>query len=318
MVIARADETDLLLPLHEGVHEARPWTTFLTRLRQRVRADEAGLIISAGLEERETHLLVPATATIPDDRSWRRALRPGRAYAIEEREGFGRVVRVDEPGGATAWLAMRRKERDFTAADAALLARLAPHLAIALRTRRAVDQGRAALELSEEALARAGIAWVGFDGDGRILSMSKGAVAVLGARWAGSGVGSVAASLKDDAPQVVQVRDEASPWILLIPYREPLEASWPRLSTIGLVATPRMGDEQARAAVLATLFGLPPSEAKLAAAIAGGASLSEAADQLGLTIETARNYSKRLFAKTRTRGQLDLVRLIGSSVARLV
>ena len=318
MAIASADETDLLLPLHEGVHEPRPWTTFLTRLRQRLRADEARLIISAGLEERETDIVIPGIASRRDDRSWRRGLRPGRAYVIEEEGLFGRIVRVDEPGGATAWLATRRKERDFTAADGALLARLAAHLAIALRTRRALDQGRAENMLSQEALTRAGVGWVGFDGEGRVLSMSRNAVAVLGAHWAGSGVGSVAASLKGDAAQAVRVRDDSSAWILLVPYRGEPETSWPRLTTIGLVATSRRGDEPARAAVLAALFGLPPSEARLASAIASGASLSEAADQLGLTIETARNYSKRLFAKTRTHGQLDLLRLIGNSVAMLV
>lgn len=44
--------------------------------------------------------------------------------------------------------------------------------------------------------------------------------------------------------------------------------------------------------------------------LAAGKSLTKAAEQLDLTIETARNYSKKIFAKTATRGQTDLVRLI--------
>ena len=60
--------------------------------------------------------------------------------------------------------------------------------------------------------------------------------------------------------------------------------------------------------MLVDLFGLLPSEARLANALANGASLAEAAEQMGLTIETVRNYSKKIFAKTGTRGQADLVR----------
>lgn len=89
-----------------------------------------------------------------------------------------------------------------------------------------------------------------------------------------------------------------------------------RTAVIGLLSLPWQSDTAAQAQALITLFGLAPSEARLAAEIAGGASLSEAADRLGVTIETARNYSKRVFAKTRTRGQADLVRRIGQSAAR--
>jgi len=64
------------------------------------------------------------------------------------------------------------------------------------------------------------------------------------------------------------------------------------------------------AGLLVDLFGLLPSEARLAAALAGGDSLAEAAVHLGLTIETARTYSKKVFAKTGTRGQTDLVHRI--------
>lgn len=64
------------------------------------------------------------------------------------------------------------------------------------------------------------------------------------------------------------------------------------------------------AGLLVDLFGLLPSEARLAKALASGKSLAEAADQMGLTIETVRNYSKKIFAKTGTGGQANLVRSI--------
>lgn len=319
MAITRADETDLLLPLHEGLHEPRPWATFLTRLRQRVRADDARLVISAGAQGEETRILVPAGAIEVDDRVWRRSLRPGRAYRMEGMDRFGQIVRVDEPGGATAWLSIRRKERDFSAADAALLARLAPHLVIALRTRSALDQAREVLALSDGVLRRAGIGWVGFGADARVLAMSEGAGGTLGSRWAAGAISSeIVAAAKGTAVRLARTRDEAPFWMLLVPWRAPPQVAWPLPAVIGLVPLPAPSDTAARAALLGTLFSLPPSEARLAAALAGGANLREAAAQLGITIETARNYSKRLFAKTRVRGQVDLVRMIGDSLARYV
>ena len=69
-----------------------------------------------------------------------------------------------------------------------------------------------------------------------------------------------------------------------------------------------------RTGLLVGLFGLLPSEARLAWAIAEGHSMSEAADALGISLETARHYSKRVFAKTGARGQPELVRLILKSV----
>ena len=44
---------------------------------------------------------------------------------------------------------------------------------------------------------------------------------------------------------------------------------------------------------------------------------AQAAIELGFTIETARNYSKRIYGKTDTRGQADLVRIILASVIAL-
>lgn len=66
---------------------------------------------------------------------------------------------------------------------------------------------------------------------------------------------------------------------------------------------------------LSELFGLTRSEARLTARIAGGQNLKEAARSLGITEDTARFVSKKVFAKTSTTGQPDLVRVILSSVA---
>jgi DNA-binding CsgD family transcriptional regulator len=59
---------------------------------------------------------------------------------------------------------------------------------------------------------------------------------------------------------------------------------------------------------LASAFGLTSAEAKLAAALATGTSLSDYADAAQITIGTARWYLKQALAKTGAHRQSELVR----------
>jgi DNA-binding CsgD family transcriptional regulator len=70
-------------------------------------------------------------------------------------------------------------------------------------------------------------------------------------------------------------------------------------------------------ALLKQLFGLAPSEAALAIQLSEGKTLREAAEQLGITENSARTYSKRIFMKAGVGRQTDLVRIILRSVAML-
>ena len=79
----------------------------------------------------------------------------------------------------------------------------------------------------------------------------------------------------------------------------------------------RREPEEMGAQVLARLYGLSPREAALAEAISRGVPLIEAGQSLRLTPETTRNYSKRIYAKTGTSGQADLVRLVLEGLAPL-
>ena len=60
------------------------------------------------------------------------------------------------------------------------------------------------------------------------------------------------------------------------------------------------------------------SEARFALKLADGLSIAEAAETLGLTLETARNYSKQIYSKMDLRGQTDLIRVLENSVIRLI
>jgi DNA-binding CsgD family transcriptional regulator/PAS domain-containing protein len=64
------------------------------------------------------------------------------------------------------------------------------------------------------------------------------------------------------------------------------------------------------AALLGVAFGFAPREAELAALLAHGAKLSDAAVTLGICVGTARWYLKRVLEKTNTHRQAELVCLI--------
>ncbi|MER8475990.1 helix-turn-helix transcriptional regulator [Mesorhizobium sp. M1163] len=63
-------------------------------------------------------------------------------------------------------------------------------------------------------------------------------------------------------------------------------------------------------AVLQSCFGLTTSEARLARKICSGHGVETAADELGVSYETARNQLKSVFAKTDTHRQSELVALL--------
>ena len=92
----------------------------------------------------------------------------------------------------------------------------------------------------------------------------------------------------------------------------------PRRLRTRAAATVFLSDPEAtaetRPETLQRLFKLTPAEARLAASVGEGSSLAEAANQLGIGRETARTHLKRIFSKTGTRRQSELVRLLVGGV----
>lgn len=68
------------------------------------------------------------------------------------------------------------------------------------------------------------------------------------------------------------------------------------------------------AAIIGNLFGLTPTEAKLARTLSSGLSLRDSAANQDISIGTARSYLNRIFSKTRTAQQSELVSLVKSAV----
>ena len=74
-------------------------------------------------------------------------------------------------------------------------------------------------------------------------------------------------------------------------------------------------DLSAAARAICKTFRLSKVETELACLVASGASLAEAASSLHIKEQTARGYLKQIFVKTDTHRQVDLVRLLLTSIS---
>jgi len=101
--------------------------------------------------------------------------------------------------------------------------------------------------------------------------------------------------------------------VVVSPLRDsPFDVAPGRPAAVVFVSDPARMHEPP-ASVLASLFGLTPTEGRLAALMATGVSLAEAAAVMEITIGTARGHLKRIFRKTDTRRRSDPVRLVLTS-----
>ncbi len=283
------------------------------------------------------------------------ALRPGRIYALDELLDYdnpaqldhqrraliamgvryARFLRVSAPGAADAWLVLVREREDFSGAAVAVLDGVVAQLAAALRTLAALIDQRLHTALAQATLVRLGVGQIAFDSEGRVMAADAEAERVLafvpdpdarpGRRLhvraeASRRIEAACAMLAADPqalPCVVRVDDARG--IDLVLRRSDLVLTGPGAHPTVIATLRRDTREAARPAIrtLAALYGLSHNEAALAHALSAGESLIAAGTRLHLTAQTARNYSKRIYAKTGTRGQADLVRLVLTGLAPL-
>ncbi|WP_340587488.1 helix-turn-helix transcriptional regulator [Erythrobacter alti] len=340
------------MPLHDGVFEQPMWHTFLARLRQVAGVSYAGIVLhsahaadpvrltsASGEWSPVLHSLFSDRAEESDAR--RMKMREGRVYSLEELvEGAGtgapnlRAMRLGSGSGLDAAVVVA-SEDEIGADVANLLTALAPHLTVALRVIAAMERERARSELSAEAFARMNFGWISLDAKCRIVDCDAQAERLLqqsGALRRGHYDRLTPAAPAVDRQLTALVREFTAnprgrprainlshdPWIdiLVAPLR--IEALAGGTDAVAVVYI--RGDRSSsadRAEQLVDLFDLTPSEARLAWSMAQGLSIAEAAEEHGLTIETARNYSKKIYAKTGARGQVDLVRHVLTGVLAL-
>jgi DNA-binding CsgD family transcriptional regulator len=279
-------------------------------------------------------------------------LAEGRAYALQELLRAGdpghdsyyreflvpsgmtamRMMRVMEPSGVNGWLNITRRNGDFCSADDALLHALAPYLRSALRSFVALEHERFNAAVAGDAISRLAFGWFTLDAALRVLELDRQAETllahsgILGRNAAGrlsarpraleqeitAAVRALATDARARPRAIILSRD---PWLdmLLMPmHKHPISAK-PDPAVIAYVHGDNWSSAD-RCEQLAELFLLLPSEARLALALSRGMTITQAAAELGLTVETARNYSKKIYSKLGARGQPDLVRFIMRSV----
>lgn len=351
MRIPNLGETDLLVPLHEGVFEQPMWATFLARLRMITQSDLAAMIVrpagatapvelASGVED--TRARVAALFAGPRAPT----MREGRVYSLSElvdidRESDGpagelsaRVMHLRDDSGLEGWLAVA-SSRPLGAEAANLLVALTPHLRAALRVLAALERERTRASVSAEAFSRMNFGWISLDARCRVVDLDPQAERFLhqsGLLRRGPYDRLTPSSPQVDRQLTALVRSFAAdrklrpvalnvsqdPWVdvLVAPVRvEALAGEAPAVAVVYFRGDrSRAADRREQ---LAELFGLTPSEARLAWSMVQGATIAEAAKEHGLTIETARNYSKKIYAKTGASGQVDLVREVLTGVLAL-
>ncbi len=228
-----------------------------------------------------------------------------------------------------------RSSRDGAFAEAELESyrQLMPHLARAFRLRVLSHGGRRQLRAFGEAFDLLPWGLLLFARDGTLIAANA-----PGRAWLEGGQGRRAAAGRQAAQALAgharsgrrqfaaalpgQDRSgggEAPAEVLRIDVLRPADPWFDGGEPTALVsfALPGAGQAPEAAGLLSLLYGLTESEACLAAALAAGETLASHAARRGIGRETARTHLRNAFAKTGTRRQAELVRLVLGGPAAL-
>ena len=189
--------------------------------------------------------------------------------------------------------------------------------------------GRAALDGTLRGLDQVAQAALALDGAGRVIGANPRAEALFDAafRVADGGLRIADPRARDEVAALVAALSPGRappPGPILVAWRDRRPLVLRALALAESVRSPFLGaralllvtdleaERRPDPALLTQIFGLTAAEARLAALLAGGASLDEAADGLGLAVETVRSQIKAVVAKTGTGRQGALVSLLGA------
>lgn len=322
----RPEETDLILRLYADATSGAGWDGVCARLAELTRAEAAALLVT-GAKPPRLPLALAEALIHSDDPCGLRRMRPERVYAATDLPGPGalpapwalRALAMRTGGAGMVWLLVTRQGADFRAADGALLSALAPHLPQAVDTGATLRRDRARTALHVQVAARLGGGWMAFDREGRVCAHAPQAARLLrdtarlrpGERLQ-PGDPDAATRFETALRRVLSGQSTTEALALGSPPAPGLvltaDAALPGTAALGWLRTPPEAAPSPE--TVAQFLGISLSEARLALALARGLSLRAAAGVLGLTEETARSYSRQIFARTGLRGQPDLIRAL--------
>lgn len=312
----RADESDILLALYRSAQENPAWAGFLRALAGRTGAASAYLAVQ---REGEWPQVFGAGAAPLDAEALQR-MRYQRPYSGDDiaADQPYRAIRVRAEGGGDAWVLVARQGDDFASATSSLLSGLAPHIALAAVQFWRHDRAQAGRAAAQDMQARLGLSWVLLGAQATVI-LTSGAVPAA-----------VLLADKLRLPPVVQRQlvqrllayaggQTAAPLALMLGQRQALLVPFAQHGAMAMlyILDAKPAPDQPWP-ILAEIFALTPNEARFAAQLAGGKSIVQAGEALNFTTETARHYSKQLYAKLGAAGQVDVLRRIQNSVYKLL
>ncbi|MFO1070159.1 MAG: helix-turn-helix transcriptional regulator [Geminicoccaceae bacterium] len=244
------------------------------------------------------------------------------------------TARIDEARDLEGFIALHRSERAdrFTSTDLREAEVLARHVGRARRLQLDLELAEARVALQADLLDRLPVGLVLLKGGLRVLQMNAAARRIVEARDGFAyGLGRISVADGDTARRLEQLVGAAERGRLdgvggVLPV--PRHAGRPAYAVsvvrcvsglaraVGTGATVLLAiSDPLRAAgvdarTLRALWPLTAAEAQLALALAAGQELDEIARRQGIALSTARAHLRHLLAKTGTRRQADLVRLI--------
>ncbi|PLW83140.1 helix-turn-helix transcriptional regulator [Kineobactrum sediminis] len=260
--------------------------------------------------------------------------------------GLFRILGLDtvEPGGMLARLrfSRRREEPPFTPDERALLARIAPHIRLAIQIHATIGRTASERNLYAGAVEQLAVATIILDEQGHVLSTNTIARALLedadGLTVRGQHLliegRDRNRELQNSLATIVEAQHRGETSVvkaLRVPRSggrsqlglvlRPVPVSeWSEGQTSPCVAVfisdPELS-EPASQGTLGELFDLTPAEANLAVLLSRGLRLAEVSEAQNISPHTARAQLKSIFAKTGVSRQAELVRLVLKSVASL-
>uniref|UniRef100_A0A9E8CKX6 HTH luxR-type domain-containing protein n=1 Tax=Bosea sp. NBC_00436 TaxID=2969620 RepID=A0A9E8CKX6_9HYPH len=274
--------------------------------------------------------------TLRSSRVWQEWMRPQDMYG-------GMACRLAKNGPAFWFFDVQRgRQQDgFDAEDVALLEKLYPVLRRVVELRRHIGQITIQRDEARGALDRIAMGIAILDQDMRIAYANEGADEILADPDSALGLrqGRLFARQPADQRQLKQLVEStlrtaqdplAHHQASMILHGEdgshslsacamPAPPSVTQAHTAGrvLIALRRLETATNLVACARQLFDLTDTEAKFASALASGSSLTEAAEAQGVRISTARTHLARIFQKTNTRQQSQLVSLLRSAALPL-
>jgi DNA-binding CsgD family transcriptional regulator len=388
MRIPNLGETELLIPLHDGMFEQPMWATFLERLRTVSGASHTALLFrmpgtdipvqlgaghsgsgygadvarEAGLDLRRLFAdsssasLGASDLGLREERVYseselqerldpeRRAVLHQIMASIKARHMLCVKIRtaaiLDEQTDAVeAWLVLLAPG-PFASSLTGMMSALAPHLQVAFKVFAGIERSRSHGSGAANALRHINIGWISVDRRCRILDHDDQAARFL----AQSGVlrRGPYSRLYASAPEIDRQLTDLIKQFAHQPEARPRAITLAQDAWIDLLVAPVRGDDLVQPATdkeshaaaivyfrmdenssadrcqqLSDVFDLTESEARFAWSIAQGLSIKDASGQHGLTLETGRYYSKRIYSKTGALGQVDLMRRVLTSVLAL-